>query len=78
MLFITCFHLNRAGNGNGGISSQEHFENLKTVRGSYLDLVIFVQIFEIYLVTLSLSMNYIYLNKVQPKSGELSCTLIEK
>jgi hypothetical protein len=29
-----CFHLNRVGNGNDDISSEEHFENSKTRRGS--------------------------------------------
>jgi hypothetical protein len=39
------FHLNRVGNGNDDISSQEHFKNLKTKRGSHLllELLIFVQ-----------------------------------
>jgi hypothetical protein len=39
-----CFHLNRVGNGDDDISSDEHFENSNTHRGSYLDLylVIFV------------------------------------
>ena len=31
-----CFHLNRMGNGNDDISSEKHFENSKTSRGSYL------------------------------------------
>jgi hypothetical protein len=29
-------HLNRVGNGNGDISSGEHFKNLKTKQGSFL------------------------------------------
>ncbi len=33
-----CFHLNRIGNGNDDIASEEHFENLKTRRGSDLGL----------------------------------------
>jgi hypothetical protein len=51
-----CFHLNRVGNGNDDITSEEHFENSKTVRGSYLDksVVIFVKIFDFYLATQSL------------------------
>ncbi len=38
------FHLNRMGNDNDDILSEGDFENLKTFRGSYLDLyvVIFV------------------------------------
>jgi hypothetical protein len=41
------------GNGNDDISSEEHFENLKTSRGSYLELqlVIFVQKSDFYLMT---------------------------
>jgi hypothetical protein len=44
------------GNCNEDISSEEHFENSKTRRGIYLqqEVFIFVQIFEIYLVTESL------------------------
>jgi hypothetical protein len=44
------------GNGNDDISSEEHFENLKTRRGIYLllELIIDVQIFEFHLVTQSL------------------------
>ncbi len=29
------FHLNRVGDGNDDISSEERFKNLKTIRGSY-------------------------------------------
>ncbi len=49
-------HLNRVGNDNDDISSEEDFENSKTITGSYLDLkvVIFGQIFEFYLLTQSL------------------------
>ncbi len=49
------FHLNRVGNGNDDISSEKHFENSKTRKGGYLllDLFIFVQLFEFYLVTKS-------------------------
>jgi hypothetical protein len=56
MLSPICFHLNREGNGNDDISSEEHFENSETIRGSSLDIkvVIFVQIIEFYLVTKSL------------------------
>jgi hypothetical protein len=32
------FHLNRLGYGKDDISSEEHFENSKTSRVSYLDL----------------------------------------
>ncbi len=32
-----CFHLNRVGNGNDDISSDDYFDNSKTVSGSYLD-----------------------------------------
>jgi hypothetical protein len=41
------------GNGSDDISSEGHFENLKTKRGSYflLEPFVFVQIFEFYLVT---------------------------
>ncbi len=51
-----CFHLNCVGNGNDDIPSDDHFENLKTNRGSYLDLevVIFVKIFDLSLVAQSL------------------------
>jgi hypothetical protein len=31
-----CFHLNRVGNGNDDITSENHFENLKTRRGTVL------------------------------------------
>ncbi len=31
-----CFHQNRMGNCNNKISSEEHFENSKIMRGSYL------------------------------------------
>jgi hypothetical protein len=31
-----CFYLNRVGNGNDGISSERHFENLKIMRGMVL------------------------------------------
>ncbi len=35
----SMFHLNcRVGNGNDDISSEEDFENSKTIRGFYLDL----------------------------------------
>jgi hypothetical protein len=34
----SMFYLNRVGNGNDDISSEEDFENSETVRGSYLDL----------------------------------------
>jgi hypothetical protein len=49
-------HLNRVGDGNDDISSEEHFKNLKTIRGSYLllELFIFVQIFEFDRMTQSL------------------------
>jgi hypothetical protein len=42
------------GYANDDTSSEEHFENSKTIRGSYLllQVVIFVQIFEFYLVTI--------------------------
>ncbi len=30
-----CFHRHRAVNSNDDISSEKHFENLKTSRGSY-------------------------------------------
>ncbi len=38
------------GNGNDDILSEEHFENSKINRGSYLypELLIFAQIFEVY------------------------------
>jgi hypothetical protein len=52
-----CFYLNRLGNGNNDISSEEHFKNSKTSRGYNLDLQLyssFVQIFEFYLVNQSL------------------------
>ncbi len=44
------------GNGNDDISSEEHFENSKTRRGTYLllELLIFVQILDFYLVIHSL------------------------
>ncbi len=52
------FHLNSVGNGNGDISSEEHFIKFENQEryGTYLllDLLIFVQIFEFYLVTQSL------------------------
>ncbi len=46
--FPLCFHLNRVGNGKDYISSEEHFRNSETRRGTYLllELFIFVQIFE--------------------------------
>jgi hypothetical protein len=31
-----CFHLNCMGSGNHDISSEEHFENSKTRKGTYL------------------------------------------
>jgi hypothetical protein len=34
--FPSMFHFNRVGNGNDDISSEEHFKNSKTNRGSYL------------------------------------------
>ncbi len=37
-----CFHLNRVGNGNDDILSEEHFENSNTSRGSYLDLLLVI------------------------------------
>ncbi len=48
--------LNCVENGNDEISSEEHFTYLKTKRGSYLllELLIFVPIFEFYLVTQTL------------------------
>ncbi len=57
MLYLPCFHLNRVGNGNDDIASEEHFENSKTSRGSYLSIPIscfFNQILEFYLVNQSL------------------------
>ncbi len=51
------FTLNRVENGNDDISTEEHFENSKTTRGTYLqlELFFFVKIFEFYhLVTQSL------------------------
>jgi hypothetical protein len=57
MLFLPYdFTITVLGNGNDDISSEEHFENSKTIGGFYLDLevVIFVQIFEFYLLTRSL------------------------
>jgi hypothetical protein len=35
--YVFTFHLNRVGNGNEDISSEEHFENSKYSRVSYLD-----------------------------------------
>ncbi len=51
-----CFHLNRVGNGNEDISSEEPFEIPKPRRGTdfLLELFIFVQIFKSSLVTQSL------------------------
>ena len=51
-----CFHLSCFGNINDDISPEDHFENSKTNRGSYvyLELFIFVQLFEFFLVTQSL------------------------
>ncbi len=46
-------HLNHVGNVNDGISSEEHFENSKTLE-ELIYLLIFVQIFEFYFVTKSL------------------------
>ncbi len=43
------FHLNRVGNGNDDISLEEHFKKFVTRTA-----LIFVQIFEFYLVTQSL------------------------
>jgi hypothetical protein len=44
------------GNSNNDISSEEHFENSNTKRGTYLLLKLFIfdKIFEFYLVTQSL------------------------
>jgi hypothetical protein len=55
--YFSCFHLNRWKNGNCSGSSEKHFRNSKTSRGSWLDLglLFFVKIFEFYLVTQSLS-----------------------
>jgi hypothetical protein len=48
------YTMNRVGNGNDDISSEEHFENLKKNQGRgtflLLELYIFVQIYEFYLV----------------------------
>ncbi len=49
LVFQYVFTLNRVWNGIGDISSEEHFENTETRRGTYLlELFIFVQIFEFY------------------------------
>jgi hypothetical protein len=52
------FHLNRVGNGNDDISSEQHFSNSKksgTVLMYFLlELLLFVQLIEIYLVSQSL------------------------
>ncbi len=50
------FQLNQLGNGKDDMLSEEHIENLETIRGSYLDLklVIFVQILDFLLVARSL------------------------
>jgi hypothetical protein len=38
----SMFHLSSVGNGNRDMSSKEHFKNLKTKRGSYLLLELFI------------------------------------
>ncbi len=40
-----CFHLNRVRNGNEDISSEKHFENSKTRRGSYLFTLLYKNLF---------------------------------
>jgi hypothetical protein len=44
VISLICFYTFTVGNGNADISTDEHFENEKISRGSYLylDLVIFV------------------------------------
>jgi hypothetical protein len=50
------FHLNRVGNGIDDILSEEHLKIRKLEKNSYLllELVIFVKIFEFFLMTQSL------------------------
>jgi hypothetical protein len=38
----SMFHLNDMGNGNGDISSDEHYKNMETKRGSQLLLEMFI------------------------------------
>ena len=37
VIYSICIHLNYVGNGNDNLSSEKHFENSKTCRGSYVD-----------------------------------------
>jgi hypothetical protein len=37
VISLICFQLSRVVNGNDGISSEEHFENCKTNRGSHFN-----------------------------------------
>ncbi len=46
-----CFNIYRVGNSNDDISSEEHFENLKNSRGSYLGLQVII--FSIHLDSIS-------------------------
>jgi hypothetical protein len=60
---IILKELDTSSFGNDDISSEEHMENSKIRRDScfYLELLIFVHIFEFYLVTQSLeAMNIIF------------------
>ena len=52
-----CFHLNRMGNDNDNISSEEYFENSKTIRGICVlpERLIYAKTFRFYLKTPSLS-----------------------
>jgi hypothetical protein len=56
MLFFPCLQLNRVGNGNDDISSEEHIKNSKTSRGSLFWPITsyFCLNIEFYLVTQSL------------------------
>ncbi len=66
------------GNGNGEISSEKHFENSKTRRGSYFlqEPLIFVQIFELYLVSRDPVPFIVFRSDSPLKSYVLTCQIL--